>query len=165
MLGSSSEIIRRIDARISSIEGSWTFAGCVISDSTSKPSYTKPRRIRRFRICRPGFSSPQARLVPRSTPPDSSRGADSPKTQPDNSAEDAKKAARIALLIRERYVRGTIDCKRAPPRPSRCESRSLGGVPDDDATPWRHDPEKWKQVLPRDKRGTRLRGDHCSNKS
>ena len=32
---SSSAMIRRIDARISSIEGSWTFAGCVISDSTS----------------------------------------------------------------------------------------------------------------------------------
>jgi hypothetical protein len=27
--------MRRIDAKISSIEGSWTFAGCVISDSTS----------------------------------------------------------------------------------------------------------------------------------
>jgi hypothetical protein len=34
-LASSSAMIRRIDARISSIEGSWTFAGCVISDSTS----------------------------------------------------------------------------------------------------------------------------------
>jgi hypothetical protein len=37
--------MRRIDAKISSIEGSWTFAGCVISDSTSStPShafYTK----------------------------------------------------------------------------------------------------------------------------
>src|SRR6185437_12264102 len=32
---SSSAMIRRIDARISSMEGSWTFAGCVISDSTS----------------------------------------------------------------------------------------------------------------------------------
>ena len=31
----SSAMIRRIDAKISSIEGSWTFAGCVISDSTS----------------------------------------------------------------------------------------------------------------------------------
>jgi hypothetical protein len=42
---SSSAMIRRIDAKISSIEGSWTFAGCVISDSTSStPShafYTK----------------------------------------------------------------------------------------------------------------------------
>jgi hypothetical protein len=28
-------MMRRIDARISSIEGSWTFAGCVIPDSTS----------------------------------------------------------------------------------------------------------------------------------
>ena len=34
-LASSSAMIRRIDARISSIEGSWTFAGCVISDSRS----------------------------------------------------------------------------------------------------------------------------------
>jgi hypothetical protein len=38
---SSSAMMRRIDAKISSIEGSWTFAGCVISDSTSKPFYTK----------------------------------------------------------------------------------------------------------------------------
>jgi hypothetical protein len=42
---SSSAMMRRIDAKISSIEGSWTFAGCVISDSTSStPShafYTK----------------------------------------------------------------------------------------------------------------------------
>jgi len=39
-------MMRRIDARISSIEGSWTFAGCVISDSKSstpsqRPFYTK----------------------------------------------------------------------------------------------------------------------------
>ena len=46
---SSSAMMRRIDARISSIEGSWTFAGCVISDSTSKLFYIKPERIRRFR--------------------------------------------------------------------------------------------------------------------
>src|SRR6516165_7717454 len=43
---SSSAMMRRIDARISSIEGSWTFAGCVISDSKSstpsqRPFYTK----------------------------------------------------------------------------------------------------------------------------
>jgi hypothetical protein len=39
-LPSSSAMIRRIDARISSIEGSWTFAGCVISDSkSSTPSH------------------------------------------------------------------------------------------------------------------------------
>jgi hypothetical protein len=37
---SSSAIMRRIDARISSMEGSWTFAGCVISDSkSSTPSH------------------------------------------------------------------------------------------------------------------------------
>jgi hypothetical protein len=44
-LASSSAMIRRIDARISSIEGSWTFAGCVISDSTSStPNFTPSRK-------------------------------------------------------------------------------------------------------------------------
>jgi hypothetical protein len=39
-LASSSAMMRRIDAKISSIEGSWTFAGCVMSDSTSStPSH------------------------------------------------------------------------------------------------------------------------------
>src|SRR6185437_11343688 len=52
---SSSAMIRRIDARISSIEGSWTFAGCVISDSKSSTpshalSYTKHDGICRFRL-------------------------------------------------------------------------------------------------------------------
>jgi hypothetical protein len=37
---SSSAMMRRIDARISSIEGSWTFAGCVMSNSTS--SWSSP---------------------------------------------------------------------------------------------------------------------------
>jgi hypothetical protein len=36
---SSSAMMRRIDAKISSIEGSWTFAGCVISDSTSSNAF------------------------------------------------------------------------------------------------------------------------------
>jgi hypothetical protein len=53
--------MRRIDAKISSIEGSGTFAGCVIADSTSStPSvafYTTHDKICRFRICRPGISS------------------------------------------------------------------------------------------------------------
>jgi hypothetical protein len=50
---SSSAMMRRIDARISSMEGSWTFAGCVISDSTSSTRscasfYTNDDRISRF---------------------------------------------------------------------------------------------------------------------
>ena len=32
------------------------------------------------------------------------------------------------------------------------------------ATPLEHDPEKWEPVFPRDKRGTRLRGDHAQTK-
>jgi hypothetical protein len=39
-LASSSAMMRRIDARISSIEGSWTFAGCVIPDSTSSTPFS-----------------------------------------------------------------------------------------------------------------------------
>jgi uncharacterized membrane protein (DUF4010 family) len=46
---SSSAMMRRIDAKISSIEGSWIFAGCAITDSTSSTHshafYTKQDRI------------------------------------------------------------------------------------------------------------------------
>jgi hypothetical protein len=61
---SSSAMMRRIDARISSIEGSWTFAGCVISDSTSStPShafYTKRDGILRFPDMQAGIFIAQA---------------------------------------------------------------------------------------------------------
>jgi hypothetical protein len=68
---SSSAMMRRIDAKISSIEGSWTFAGCVISDSTSStPShafYTKqgqdllvPDMQARIFINKPDLSPDQA---------------------------------------------------------------------------------------------------------
>ncbi|BAR62336.1 hypothetical protein NK6_9194 [Bradyrhizobium diazoefficiens] len=68
-LASSSAMMRRIEARISSIEGSVTFAGCVISDSTSStPShalfYTKHGRIGRFRNGRPDIFVAAGRLVP-----------------------------------------------------------------------------------------------------
>src|SRR5439155_8670014 len=81
-LASSSAMMRRIDARISSIEGSWTFAGCVISDSTSKPFYTKPRRICRFRICRPGFSSHKPDLSPDQARPMHRAGSAPPQGNP-----------------------------------------------------------------------------------
>src|SRR3954463_12524156 len=75
---SSSAMMRRIDAKISSIEGSWTFAGCVISDSTSStPShafYTKHDKIYRFRIRSQGFSSHNPDLSPDQAPLDTSRG-------------------------------------------------------------------------------------------
>jgi hypothetical protein len=71
-LASSSAMIRRIDARISSIEGSWTFAGCVISDSKSSTpshalSYTKHDGICRFRLHALARFRSQASLVPRSS--------------------------------------------------------------------------------------------------
>jgi hypothetical protein len=65
---SSSAMMRRIDAKISSIEGSWTFAGCVISDSTSStPSrafYTKQRPDLLVPDRRSGFSSHKPDLSP-----------------------------------------------------------------------------------------------------
>jgi hypothetical protein len=61
-------MMRRIDAKISSIEGSWTFAGCVISDSTSSTLshafYTRQNKICPFQTWRSGFSSPKNDLSP-----------------------------------------------------------------------------------------------------
>ena len=114
-LASSSAMIRRIDAKISSIEGSWTFAGCVISDSTSStPShafYTTHDRICRFRICRPGFSSHKPDLSPDQAPLETSRGFRPCSGHRSVAAQGCQMRARIALLPRERYVRAIIDCK------------------------------------------------------
>jgi hypothetical protein len=71
-------MMRRIDARISSIEGSWTFAGCVISDSTSKPFYTKATKELLVPDMQAGIFIAQARLVPRSSPPAASSGGPAP---------------------------------------------------------------------------------------
>ena len=73
-LASSSAMMRRIDARISSIEGSWTFAGCVISNSTSKPILHQATKELPVPDMQAGIFIAQARLVPRSSPPDASRG-------------------------------------------------------------------------------------------
>src|SRR5260370_22630234 len=99
---SSSAMMRRIDARISSIEGSWTFAGCVIYDATSStPSdafYTKRDRICRFRICRPGFSSHKPDLSPDQAPVDTSRGIPPLLKATKRRVPRTPDAARIALL-------------------------------------------------------------------
>ena len=101
-LASSSAMMRRIDAKISSIEGSWTFAGCVISDSTSStPShafYTKHDRICAFRICRPGFSPHQPDLSPDQAPLDTSRGIPPLLKATKRRVLRTPDAARIALL-------------------------------------------------------------------
>jgi hypothetical protein len=112
---SSSAMMRRIDARISSIEGSWTFAGCVISDSTSKPFYTKRHRIRWFRICRPEFSSIEPDLSPdQATFRWIALGPISPHGNQTTRSKRDKKAARIVLLPSKRYVMAIIDCKQTP---------------------------------------------------
>ena len=67
---SSSAMMRRIDARISSIEGSWTFAGCVISDSTSKLILHQAREDSPVPIKQAEIFIAPARLVPRSSPPE-----------------------------------------------------------------------------------------------
>jgi hypothetical protein len=68
-LASSSAMMRRIDARISSMEGSWTFAGCVISDSKSSTPSRRcltPREDGLWCFLRhgSGFSSRQSALSP-----------------------------------------------------------------------------------------------------
>src|SRR5262249_32867092 len=68
-LASSSAMMRRIDAQISSIEGSWPFAGCVISDSTS--STNLPPSDLRFagsENCGPAISWNAPDLSPDQTP-------------------------------------------------------------------------------------------------
>ena len=49
------------------------------------------------------------------------------------------------------------------PHPQKSDVRDIRFSPDSDQL--EHDPEKWKPVFPRDKRGTRLRGDHAQTKS
>src|SRR5437868_2666279 len=91
---SSSAMMRRIDARISSIEGSWTFAGCVISDSTSKPFYIKATKELPVPDMQAGIFIALARLVPRSSPPAASRaGPAPPQNDPDARPCDARTRA------------------------------------------------------------------------
>jgi len=111
---SSSAMIRRIDARISSIEGSWTFAGCVISDSTSSTLssafYTKRGRKCRFGIGGFGFSSRQPHLSPDQASRDVSLIASLPGA-PKRRATTGPKWRESLSCPRERYVRATNDCK------------------------------------------------------
>jgi hypothetical protein len=105
-------MMRRIDAKISSIEGSWTFAGWLISDSTSStPShafYTKHGWICPFRICRLGFSSRQPDLSPDQAPHGHHAGL-----RPAQAVEASRPNIRRESLSRlaERYVRASNDCK------------------------------------------------------
>ncbi len=115
---SSSAMMRRIDARISSIEGSWTFAGCVISDSTSKPFYTKATKELPVPDMQAGIFIAQARLVPRSSPPAASRaGSRSPQSAPRRASMTCKDAGHELLSSpQKRYVIATIDCKQSARR-------------------------------------------------
>src|SRR6185436_8122953 len=117
---SSSAMIRRIDARISSIEGSWTFAGCVISDSTSKPSYlhqaTKESPVLNEQA---GIFIALARLVPRSGPPDASRRPPPPRGN-QRAAVRRNNAGHESLSSpRQRYVMAINDCKQSARRNER----------------------------------------------
>jgi hypothetical protein len=130
-------MMRRIDARISSIEGSWTFAGCVISDSTSKAFYTKPSRISRSRICRLGFSSPHARLVPRSGRP-MHRAALIPPKDSQTSRPQTQKKRRESLCCQGNGMSGqqliASERRHDLDGPRLGKNRSLVGVNGDDAT-------------------------------
>jgi hypothetical protein len=121
---SSSAMMRRIDARISSIEGSWTFAGCVISDSTSNTFYTKRQRIRWFRMCRPEFSTIAPDLSPDQATPMNRAGPRFPSRQPNDAAKTSQKRRESLCRPNKRYVMATIDCKQASPVLSESEPGS-----------------------------------------
>src|SRR5437879_2073193 len=104
---SSSAMMRRIDARISSIEGSWTFAGCVISDSTSKPFYIKATKELPVPDIEAGIFIAQARLVPRSSPPAAPRAGPAPlKASPTRVRAMQRREPRIAQLATETVRHG-----------------------------------------------------------
>ena len=114
---SSSAMMRRIDARISSIEGSWTFAGCVISDSKSSTpshalSYTKHHGIGRFRLCglrdlrrRPDLSPDQHGANRRAAPPRSGHRSVMARTHARHESLDC---------LCKGYVMAINDCKQRP---------------------------------------------------
>jgi hypothetical protein len=108
-------MMRRIDAKISSMDGSWTFAGWLISDSASStPShafYTKHDWIGRFRICGLGFSSRQPDLSPDQAPHDHHAGL-----RPCSGSQSIATQIRRESLgcLAERYVRASNDCKNTP---------------------------------------------------
>jgi len=109
-------MMRRIDARISYIEGSWTFAGCVISDSTSStPSsafYTKQGRILPVPDMRARIFVAQARLVPRSNTARRIARMMAPPAAPKRRASmGSDQGCESPCCLKERYVRATNDCK------------------------------------------------------
>jgi hypothetical protein len=114
-------MMRRIDAKISSMEGSWTFAGCVISDSTSAtPSralfYTRHDRGRRFAMRKPSISSRRARTCPkvRALHDDIHAGP-----VPRSGVQHASRRAAVDThesfsFFDKGYVMASRDCKQSP---------------------------------------------------
>jgi hypothetical protein len=108
-------MMRRIDAKISSIEGSWTFAGCVISDSTSStPSCP------RFTPSQTGFAGSgyagrdfhRATLTCPQIKHRSTRRAGAPCLEHLMSRPKRCQMRRESVCcLRERYGTATIDCK------------------------------------------------------
>jgi hypothetical protein len=116
---SSSAMMRRIDARISSIEGSWTFAGCVISDSkSSTPSHAFYHQASR------DFSVPELQAGIFSRSPDLSPDQVLPDISRNPAPLQNTQASRPKIQIwpeslccpLKRYVRATKDCKQHPSR-------------------------------------------------
>jgi hypothetical protein len=124
-LASSSAMIRRIDARISSIEGSWTFAGCVISDSASSQ-----RPCMRFTPSKTGFtgSGYAGRDFHRTSltcPQIKHRATHRAGSRPAQGTEASRPGYKIRreslCCLWQRYGMATIDCKQtqAPDSPSK----------------------------------------------
>jgi hypothetical protein len=66
----------------------------------------------------------------------------------------------VGVSVPSSVAAGAVRTKSArQTAPWRCRSCNREEMP-----ALEHDPEKWKPVFPRDKRGTRLRGDHAQTK-
>jgi len=115
-LASSSAMMRRIDARISSMEGSWTFAGCVISDSKSSTLshvqlYTKRGWICRFRLSEARDFRRASLTCPQIKRRGNRHAVPSLLQDIETSRRSYERPPRIALLPHRGYVIGINDCK------------------------------------------------------
>ena len=110
---SSSAMMRRIDAKISSIEGSWTFAGCVISDSTSSaPSFTPSASA----FAGSGYAGRDFHRTSLTCPQIERRGTQCKGSRPCSghrsiTTRRCKMRGESPCSLRKRYVMAIIDCK------------------------------------------------------
>ena len=120
---SSSAMMRRIDAKISSIEGSWTFAGCVISElhiiNALAAFYTKQDGDLPVPDMQAGIYHRSSLTCPQIKASRNRREPCPCSGHPSVACPQKYQMRRESLCCLEQaYVRPTIDCKQRPARDS-----------------------------------------------